>query len=209
MEEEGWFGYFEQKPDGSGHTLVITDSIYQCKPLAPQQIGFHGTNTGDELDKIAYWSASRYLSSSQLTARTDDYKLPYLQKENSTSVLPEHGNLPSQLEMYEYTGAYTFSRLEQGNRQTRIRVEEWESGMKRFHGVSGVRSLRPGSWFTLEDHPAHRGDIEADRQFVVLAVEWGIENNLPLSESGKDFPGSLLPQLNEFKASIALAGKRR
>ncbi len=203
MEEEGWFGYFEQKPDGTGHTLVITDTSYRCKPMAQQQIEFHGTSTDDELDKIAHWSASRCLASTQLTVRTDDYKSPHFQKQSTTSVLPEHGNLPSQLEMYEYTGAYTFPTLEQGNRQTRIQIEEWESRMKRFHGVSGVRSIRAGSWFTLENHPAHRSDKAEDRQFLVIAVEYGIENNLPLSNNGRDFPGSLASQLDAFKAAIA------
>jgi type VI secretion system secreted protein VgrG len=202
MEEEGWFSYFEQKADGAGHSLVITDTAYRCKPLAPQQIAFHGTSTDDELHKIASWSASRRLASSQLTARTDDYKSPYLERQSNTSVFAEHGNLPRQLEVYEYTGAYTFSKLEQGNRQTRIRVEEWESSMKRFEGVSGSRTLRAGSWFTLVDHPAHRSDTEEERQFLVIAVEWAIENNLPLSNSVKDFPGSLALQLDAFKAGI-------
>lgn len=202
MEEEGWFGYYEQKEDGSGHVLVITDTTHQCKPLEPRRISFHGASTDDELQKIVHWSACRYLASSQVTARTDDYKAPHQQKQSNTAVLPEHGSLPSQLEVYEYTGAYTFSKLEQGNKQTRIRVEEWESSMKRFHGVSGVRSLRAGTWFSFDDHPAHRADPERDREFVVIAVEWGIENNLPLSDRSKDFPGNLAPELAAFKADI-------
>ena len=59
-----------------------------------------------------------------------------------------------------------------------------------------------GSWFTLEDHPAHRRDSTEDRQFVVIEVEWFIENNLPLSNNGKNFPGSLVPQLEASKAAM-------
>lgn len=202
MEEEGWFAYYEQKEDGSGHVLVITDTTHHFKPLAPRQIEFHAASTDDELHKIVHWSASRSLASSQFTARTDDYKAPYQQKQSNTSVLAEHGNLPGQLEVYEYTGAYTYAKQDQGNKQTRIRVEEWESNMKRFHGVSGVRSLRPGTLFSLEDHPAHREEAEEDREFAVIAVEWGIENNLPLSDRSRDFPGNLAPQLDAFKAAI-------
>jgi type VI secretion system secreted protein VgrG len=202
MEEEGWYSYHEQKSDGSGHLLVITDSTDQLKPVAQEHIQFHRGATEDELHKILHWSASRRLASSQLTVRTDDYKAPNNVKQSNTCVLEEHGNLPSQLEVYEYTGAYTFSKKGQGDKQTRLKVEQWESDMKRFNGVSGVRSLPVGCWFTLEDHPAHEGESADDRQFLIISVDWCIENNLPVSDNVAEFPGSLLPLLQEAKASM-------
>jgi type VI secretion system secreted protein VgrG len=202
MEEEGWYGHHEQKEDGTGHLFVITDRTDQLKPVIPRQIHFHGAGTEDEVHKIVHWSANRRLAQSQLTTRTDDYKAPNQQKERSTTVHREHGNLPSQLEVYEYTGAYTYPNQEQGDKQSRIRVEEWESSMKRFYGVSGVRSLPVGAWFTLEDHPAHQDDAEDDREFVVIGVEWSIENNLPLSNKSREFPGSLLAQVEAFETAI-------
>jgi type VI secretion system secreted protein VgrG len=202
MEEEGWYSYHEQKADGTGHVLVVTDATFHLRPVAPRQIYFHHANTEDELHKIVHWSANRTLKSSQLTIRTNDYKTPGHHKQSNTAVLAEHGTLPSQLEIYEYTGAYTYSRQVQGDKQSRIRVEEWESSIKRFYGVSGVRSLPAGRWFTLEGHPAHRDDPEDNRQFVVIAVEWSIENNLPLASNTREFPGSLLGQTEAFKSEI-------
>lgn len=202
MEEEGWYGYHEQAEDGSGHVLVITDTTYQLKPLPYRQIRFHSAGTEDELQEIGHWGTSRSVASYQFTTRTDDYKAPNEQKQCNVSVLAEHGDLPSQLEVYEYTGAYTYSKRDQGNKQARIRVEEWESSMKRFHGVSSVRNLRVGGWFTLEDHPAHRDDPEENRQFIVIALDWCIENNLPVSDKLRDFPGSLSSQVKAFKAAI-------
>ncbi|MEJ7808186.1 MAG: type VI secretion system tip protein TssI/VgrG, partial [Telluria sp.] len=154
------------------------------------------------LHKILHWGADRSLAPSQLTARTDDYKAPNESRQTNTPVHPDHGDLPGQLEVYEYTGAYTFATQEQGDRQSRRRVEQWESSMKRFFAVSGVRSLPAGSWFALEDHPEHDADPSDDRQFMVIAVEWCIENNLPVSNKVKDFPGSLLPKLKS--AAIAM-----
>ena len=202
MEEEGWYCYHEQAEDGSGHVLVITDSTDQLKPIAQQEIYFHRAGLEDELQKIVHWSGNRHLASSQRTARTDDYKAPYETKQSNTIVRLEHGNLPAQLEVYEYTGAYTYSRKEQGDKQARLQVEQWESSMKRFVAVSGVRSLPAGHWFTLEGHPAHGADPVEERQFFVIAVEWCIENNLPLSNKLKDFPGSLLPQLEAMQAEM-------
>jgi type VI secretion system secreted protein VgrG len=202
MEEEGWFGYHEQKPDGSGHTLVVTDNTDQLKAVPQEQLHFHGAGTGDELNKIVQWSADRSLASSQLTTRTYDYKAPNEARQSNTIVQAEHGDLPAQLEVYEYTGAYTYSKQDQGDKQSRLRVEQWESSMKRYTGVSGARFLPTGSWFTLEDHPAHLADAAEDRQFVVVAVEWCIENNLPLSNKVREFPGSLAPQVAAFKTAL-------
>ncbi|WP_443112901.1 type VI secretion system Vgr family protein [Herbaspirillum seropedicae] len=202
MEEEGWYAYHEQKPDGSGHVLVITDNTDQAKPLAPEQLAFHGAGTQDEVNRILHWSASRGLASTRLATRTDDYKSPGDQKQTQERVLPEHGALPGELEVYEYSGPYSYAKQDDGDRQARLRVEQWESSMKRFTGVSGARTLAAGRWFTLTDHPAHRGDSKQDSQFMLIAVEWFIENNLPLSGTARDFPGSLKPQLDAFKASM-------
>jgi type VI secretion system secreted protein VgrG len=202
MEEEGWYGYHEHDAKGAGHLFVITDTTDRLKPVAQRHIDFHGAGTADEAHKIVHWSASRSLAPRRYSTTTEDYKSPNLPKQSESSAFPEHGELPSQLEMYEYTGAYSYSQQDQGDRQARTRMEEWESSMKRFFGVSGVRNLPVGKWFTLEDHPAHRTDAEDDRRFIVIAVEWCIENNLPLSNRSRDFPGSLLQQVNAFKSAI-------
>lgn len=203
MEEEGWFCYHEQKPDGSGHLLVVTDSTDRLKPaVKARSVQFHRAGTEDELPRIVHWSVDRTLASSQLTTRTDDYKAPNFTKQSNTVVLPEHRYLPFQLEVYEYTGAYTFSKKEQGDKQARLKVEQWESGMNRFTGVSGLRSLPTGCWITLDDHPMHESEPSFDRQFVIVDVEWCIENNLPVSDKLADFPGSLLPKLEEAMKSM-------
>ncbi len=203
MEEEGWFCYHEQKQDGSGHLLVITDTTDRLKPAAlARNVQFHRAGTEDELPRILHWSADGCLASSQITTRSDDYKVPNAAKQSNTVVLPEHRHLPAHLEVYEYTGAYTFSKKEQGDKQSRLKVEQWESGINRFTGVSGLRSLPAGSWFTLDDHSAHERESSFDRQFVVIDVEWCIENNLPVSDKWADFPGSLLPKLEEAMDSM-------
>ncbi|WUR14616.1 type VI secretion system Vgr family protein [[Empedobacter] haloabium] len=198
MEEEGWYSYHEQREDGAGHVLVVTDNLNQLKAIAQEPIRFHRAGTRDELNRIVHWSAVRSLGSTQYSARTDDYKATFSPKQTNTIVRPEHGQLPGQLEVYEYTGAYTYSKHEQGDKQARLRIEQIESGLKRYFAVSGVRSLRVGGWFTLEDHPAHAYDPDDDREFAVIAIEWSIENNLPFSSGAQRFPGSLQSDLAAF-----------
>lgn len=204
MESEGWYGYVEQVADGSGHQWIITDSVQSLKPLPAGQIAFHRAGTTDELDKIVQWSGARQLPSSQLATRTFDYKAPRSNHENGLQTLPEHGSIPSQLEVYEYTGPYTSSDPAHGAEQSRLRVQEWESRAKRFFGTSGVRQLPVGSWFTLSEHPAHAEHAAEAREFVVLGVQWAIENNLPLSATQKDFSGSLKARLLQFKEEAGL-----
>ncbi|AYR23466.1 type VI secretion system Vgr family protein [Herbaspirillum rubrisubalbicans] len=207
MEEEGWFAHHEQKEDGSAHVLVITDNSYSLRPLARHAIAFHGAGPQDELDKILHWRAHRHLASSRWRSRTDDYKSPRQEKGAEEHVLPEHGQLPGQLEIYEYTGAYSHANQEQGNRQADLRVEQWESAMQRYHAISGVREIACGRWFRLDGHPEHKAAAESERQYMIIAIDWFIENNLPLSHQALDFPGSLSAVLAQFKASIGRAQK--
>ncbi len=93
--------------------------------------------------------------------------------------------------MYEYTGAYTYGQQDRGDQLSKIRMEEWESRAKRFHGVGAVRRIDTGRWFELADHPDHSTGSQQERQFAVIAVEWAIENNLPVSSGTTDFPHSL------------------
>ncbi|MFP5391008.1 MAG: type VI secretion system Vgr family protein [Gammaproteobacteria bacterium] len=204
LESEGWYGYVEQAEDGTAHQWVMTDSVQTLKPLAPEEVPFHHGGITDELEKIVQWGGARSLSSIQLATRTFDYKAPRSNNENGQQILPEHGSIPSQLEVYEYTGAYTSTDSDHGADQSRIRVQEWESRAKRFNGTSGLRNLPAGRWFTLTDHPAHMEAAPEARQFVVLGVEWAIENNLPLSTIQKDFAGSLKCRLLKFKEEAGL-----
>jgi type VI secretion system secreted protein VgrG len=205
MEEEGWFSYHEQDPSGTGHTLIITNDTYSLPALTPQAIPFHRAGTGNEVDKIVQWSGTRTLSSNQLTTQTFNYKDPAYPQERNVRIFPEHGaSTMLKLEVYEYTGAYTHSDGQQGDRQLGTRMEAWESNIKRFHGVAGNRNMPVGHWFSLEDHPAHRKDSAEEREFVVVAVNWIIENNLPLSANCKDFPGSLKSELSAMKAEMGV-----
>lgn len=198
MEEEGWFVRYEQTPDGSGHTVIVTDTVKLLHPLEDDSISFHHGGTGDESDKIVQWSASRKIMSSSLTTRTFDYKAPRHEKGANAQLMPGHGKIPVEMEVYQYTGAYIDSHHERANVQTKKRLEGWESAAKRFFAISGNRKVLVGRWFRLEDHAVHDHDSTADREFLVVGIEWFIENNLPFSTTQLDFPGCLKSLLDEF-----------
>ena len=205
MEQEGWYCYIEQT-DGKSHTVVITDTLDAFPALSPQTVSFYRAGTSSETNALVQWSGERTLQSTTLTTRTFDYKAPggssSLANGTSTPTLPNQGNLPSQTEVYEYSGAYTFGQQSGGDNLAKIRMEEWESRSKRFFGSGGVRNLDAGHWFELTDCPGHSTDSQANRQFGIIETRWFIENNLPVSDTA-DFPFSLKSQLDEVKAQQA------
>jgi type VI secretion system secreted protein VgrG len=206
METEGLFGYFEQAVDGKSHTLVVTDDIGSLPPLSPQTVDFYRSGTNSETDAFVQWSGTRTLQSTTLTTRTFDYKAPSVPanpKGTTVPTLATQGDLPQQAEVYEYTGAYTYGQQDRGDHLSKVRMEEWESRAKRFHGVGAVRRIDAGRWFELQNHPEHDAGSQQDRQFAVIDVEWVVENNLPVSSGTTDFPHSLKQTIASARAQHA------
>lgn len=198
MEEEGLFGYFQQAADGKSHTYIITDDLHSLSPVSPQSVQFYRSGTNSETDAFVHWSGMRTLQSASLAIRTFDYKNPQVGKDTSTPTVGNQGDLPSQTEVYEYTGPYTYLKQDRGDHLSKVRLEEWESRAKRFTGIGSVRRLDVGRWFELQDHPDHT-DGGQQNQFAVIGLRWYVENNLPVS-GNKHFPHSLQAALAAVRA---------
>ncbi|OJA71581.1 type VI secretion protein [Burkholderia ubonensis] len=198
MESEGWFYYFEHADNGKSHTLVITDDLYSLKPLEPEHVRFYRAGITRQPDALVHWSGTRTLQSTSYSTSTFDYKNPDARKEKSFPTVANQGDLPQQAEVYEYTGPYTYLEDDRGDRLTKLKLEEWESRAKRFHGVGSVPSIDVGHWFSLLDHPEHDWGSADDRKFVVVETNWYIRNNLPVGES-RPYPHSLDARLAEVR----------
>lgn len=204
MEDEGLFGFWKQDASGNSHTLVITDRLETLDPLTPQQVQFYRAGTQSEADALVQWSGTRILQSTTLTTRTYDYKSPssvHNPKGTLTPTMPNQGDLPDELEVYEYTGPYTYQQQGRGNHLAKVRMEQWESMSKRFFGIGSVRGVDAGRWFELVDHPEHSRDAADQRQFAVIETVWLIENNLPASTTQANFPHSLSATLAAARAA--------
>lgn len=202
MESAGLFCFFEQAKDGKSHTVVVTDNLYSFKTLTPQQVDYYRAGTGAEADGIVQWGGARTLQSSAYSTRTFDYKSPDYRRDKSVPTVDNQGDLPEQTEVYEYTGAYSYSKSEDGDVQTRSRMEEWESRAKRFYGTGSVRHMDSGRWFQLDGAPGHETDTAENREFAVLATTWYVENNVPVS-SGTNYRHSLQQTVLEVRSGHA------
>lgn len=211
MESEGLFFWFEQADNGKAHTLVVTDDLTSLPPLARlggQPVEFYRAGTGSETNALVQWSGTRTLHSTSLATRTFDYMSPSAAHPRSTSIptLATHGDLPPQAEVYEYTGAYSWKEQARGDRLSTIRMEEWESRAKRFHGSGAVRGMDAGGWFRLANHPVHDQGDASSREFAVIETTWFIENNLPVSTDAPGFPHSLKSQIDEIRQANVSTG---
>ncbi len=203
LESEGWFTYVEQAENGKSHTVVITNDIYRCKPLDSKEVRFYRGGRNDEADALVEWSSERTVQSVRYAMRTADYKRPSWPKERSGVSRERHGDVPRELEVYEYTGHYSFPLTEdardRGSLAVQFRLEELESRSKRFFGVGNVPCMDAGRWFRLRNHPEHDSDNAQDQEFATIAVRWSIQNNLPLGNS-RPFPNSLQQPLARVRA---------
>ncbi|RQR56330.1 type VI secretion system tip protein VgrG [Burkholderia sp. Bp9125] len=202
LESEGLFCYWEQADDGKSHALVIVDRVDALPKLTPESVQFDRAGTQTETDAFSQWSGTRTLQSVTLTTRTFDYKNPAALSNPKGTTLPTVGNqgaLPEQLEVYEYTGPYTYLDQQRGDQLSKVRMEEWESRAKRFMGVGGIRAIDAGRRFMLAGHPVHDDDEPAQRAFAAVEVQWWIENNLPVARTS-NFPHSLQREIAEARA---------
>ncbi|MDN7643788.1 type VI secretion system Vgr family protein [Burkholderia cenocepacia] len=203
LESEGLYGVWKQAQDGKSHTLVMTDRLQTLEPLAPATVEFSRAGVHGEVDALTQWAGTRTLQSVLLSTRTFDYKNPSIPanpKATSVPTMANQGDLPSQAEVYEYTGGYTYPEQERGDHLGKIRMEEWESRAKRYDGVGGVRRIDAGRRFTLTGHPEHDQDAADHREFAVIEVEWIIVNNVPLSGHEANYPHSLYPAVKQADA---------
>lgn len=209
LESEGLYGFWRQAQDGKSHMLVLTDQLAWLDPLSPETVSFYRGDTGSETDALVQWSGTRALQSTTLTTRTFDYRnpSPYNPKGTSVSTIPNQGALPYQAEVYEYTGAYTYSKQDRGDRLSRIRMEEWESRAKRFVGLGSVRRIDAGRRFTLEGHTEHDRDQTNQNEFAVIETAWAIVNNLPMGNHGSTFPHNLQGTIDVMRARHASDAK--
>ncbi|RKP46979.1 type VI secretion system Vgr family protein [Trinickia fusca] len=201
LEEAGVFSGFEQAEDGKSHTLVLMDDLYFAPQLKQETVKFFRNGVRQEVDGLTQWKEQQEIQSATLTTSTFDYKRPDWPKHVSGDV-SRNDSVPSQGEVYDYTGAYTWGDSKRGDDQAVVRLEAWQSKSKRFYGVGSLRSAMPGFRFVLTGHPVHDQGTPGDREFVILSTTWAMRNNLPGMNEVADFPESLRTEI----AGVAAAG---
>jgi type VI secretion system secreted protein VgrG len=173
----GWHYWYEHS--SKGHQLVLSDRSTDAAPIDGRpEIPFQRHAGAIEEDAIGNWSPVRQFTASTTTLSGYDFKDPRT-KEASTPTINKQGTVP-QVESYEYAGAYGFVNQQDGERISKIRMEEIEVPGKYFEGSGNNRFAMPGRWFRLTGHfsesQSHGGD-EQDHEFLIVSVTHHATNN--------------------------------
>jgi len=165
-----WFEH-----DANGHRLVLADDTSLAEPIdGDPDVPFQRHGGATEEDGIGDWSPVRHLVHGSVAVSSYDFKSgrPVV---TSAATLNQQGAVPV-IESYEYTGAFGFRNLADGDALARLRMEETEARGKLFEGGGNNRQLMPGRWFRLTGHFDADGGDEAN-EFLVVECTHHATNN--------------------------------
>ncbi len=160
MEEDGIFYFFEHT--SSGHTLVLADTPNAFATLPGQSaVEMHIEETRPhETDVITRLELVDGVHTDAVTLRDYDPLQPSLVLEGEAAGNGDR----SGAKQYDYPGGFT--RLADGDRNAKVRVEQLESLGLAIDGDGNVRSFTPGYRFDLSGH-YYSG---ANRSYSLLRV---------------------------------------
>ncbi|WEF32424.1 type VI secretion system Vgr family protein [Pseudoduganella chitinolytica] len=165
-----WFEHTE-----AGHKLVISDGTTAAEPVdGDPEVPYQRHGGAIEEDGIGDWSPSRQLVHGSVALTSYDFKSgrPAVL---SLPTLNQQGDVPV-IESYEYTGAFGFKDLADGDALARLRMQEIEARGKQFEGAGNCRQMMPGRWFRLTGHFDDAAGAEAS-EFLVIETTHKATNN--------------------------------
>ena len=188
--EEGLFAWFEHEGAPSDehlgqHTLVLADHNAAFRPNAQARIRYTQASATLKEDALQHWDGVRRVGASALHTASWDHRA-VSNHGASQQVAPEHGQ-PFALLHADQPGHYAYESREQAERRARLQREALEAVRKRFDGAGTVRTLAPGTTFTLLDHPEHplSDGVEANT-FAVLSATHTARNNFKFKGEGNN-----------------------
>jgi type VI secretion system secreted protein VgrG len=161
MEHEGIFYFFEHKENK--HTMVLADRPSSHEPCPAQSSARYVSEggTGENEDGVFGWSMSEELQSGAWTMRDYNFQLPGKSLESAERTTISIGGI-DKLELYDYPGEYAKLFVEpdsrlgevelEGDKITRVRMEQEEVSYKVAQGHSDVRTFASGYKFDLTHH---------------------------------------------------------
>lgn len=177
-EAAGYFYWYEHT--ASGHQLVVADDSTRARPIdGDAEVRFQRHGGINEEDAIHQWSAARRITPGSAALTSFDFKNA-CNVEVAVPTLARQGAVFS-VESYEYAGAYGFDNFRDGDRQVRLRMEEFEGAGKYFDAEGNNRYCMPGRSLFLDEHFRHpdtnADGREDDNCFLILAVHHEATNN--------------------------------
>ncbi|MES2739625.1 MAG: type VI secretion system Vgr family protein [Pseudomonadota bacterium] len=177
MESVGWHYFYEHSEHDS--KLIVSDDSTYAEPIeGDPKVRFHRHGGSQEEDAISEWSAVRKAIQSGVAVTAFDFKSATPGSASMPTIMRQ-GIVPA-IETHEYVGAYGIKNMADGDRLTRLRMEELERGAKQYSGRSNNFRLLPGRYFKRETGNGRVYASDRDPQkneFLILEVRHSATNN--------------------------------
>jgi len=215
LAAEGLSWRVEESGEASaGHRLVLfadssrntafPEDASSAAGLGGQGIRFHAGGAREEQDSIQALAARRALQPASFTLLSYDDK----SKQAVATSMPTrhafgHQDAP-RLESYDSPGLYAYRNAAEADRYAQLHLEASEARNKLWQARSTVRTLRPGTRFTLTQGPLGLSAAAGKApEYAVLSVVSAGVNNLPkdAQEGLAELFGPLPPLLEECLAA--------
>ena len=165
------------------HTLVFCDDPRRLKAVPAGALRLHPRDAGAaRRDTVTLFAHRQSLSSGKVRRPSWDYKAARVDDSMAVTSLDqgESGNdLAHLLTDVAIDIPHVGDSWNDHDRLTHDRILAHQFEAERYDGISSVRDLPVGHWFTLTGDPELDMKPAEQRQFVVTSVRHDIRNNLP------------------------------
>ena len=182
MEQEGIYYYF--KHEEGKHTLVLCDTIGSHLQFAGYEelLYYPRSNKAAQVHEYLWsWVVQHEVQSGTYSVNDFDFQNPKKKLLTQTTIDRSHaGGL---FELYDYPGQ--FSVAGEGERYSRVRIEERQAQHETFRGEGDARGICTGVRFNLKGHP--RKDFA--KEYLTIGVDYRIESDWfeTVQDAGKEF----------------------
>jgi type VI secretion system VgrG family protein len=179
MSEEGLFYFFEHEGDtGSGnlgtHQLVIADHNGAFKPNRQALVRYTQPGAVMVEDSIDRWRRELRLQTAVVELSSWDYRALDVRPVSASVAQPAGPALTTR----DSSGPYAYPTRAQGQRLADRQAQALETSREVFTGAGTVRTLAPGTTFTLSGHAVHDNEDDVARTFIVTRARHLMHNNL-------------------------------
>ncbi|MQA41997.1 type VI secretion system Vgr family protein [Rugamonas aquatica] len=180
MREEGLFYYFEHSgaPDSESfgsHVMVIADHNDSFQPNAQPVVRFSQPGAVMREDSMDRWRIEARWTLDTLEVSSWDYRTNSMRPVGAAGEVS--GDLP--LASRDTPGTYAYQSREHGQRIADQQLQALEATRETHVGAGTVRTLAPGTTFTLTGQAQlDQAADDSERTFVVLRVLHLAHNNL-------------------------------
>jgi type VI secretion system VgrG family protein len=179
MLDEGLFYFFQHSaepaaPSLGRHELVIADHNGSFQPNRQATVRFTQPGAVMKEDSIDRWRSEAILQTNAIEISSWDYRT--LDTRPAMAATADPAAMP--LTSRDTPGAYAYATREQGMRIANNQMQALEARQVIHVGAGTVRTMAPGTTFTLADHGVLDNRPEQERNFVVLRATHLMHNNL-------------------------------